>query len=444
MFKYKVFPWRYVSAIERDIAAFIRGDIEESTRTIGKIANDLNIRPSRHIFKYATNLERTYIPLEIKGLNSRRSQPQIFSSGLESSGYKLIYGIFDYADSLHATILLDQNNEIVHRWIVDQDALSNLVEQQNTANGTTMQFRPESRSLSLGLEVLPDGSLIINGGHGGNGIYRIGLCGKFIWSQLGDFDHAVSLDYDQNTIWAFRAETLHEIDIDTGKILRQISLSEISRANPDISIFTTRRLVSTGKTLASPYHANDVEPLKKELADAFAAFDPGDLVIHLRSINLFYVLDPDSLKIKWWRSGISRLAHDPDWQPDGGITTYDNNARESSQKSDHQKKYDGNHIRFSRILRIDPGSFETRVIYDGASDNIYSKAKGTHQLLGNRNIFLTSPHQGRVLEVNTQGETVFEFVNQYNDDEILILTEARLLPLDYFKVDITNPDSCLQ
>ena len=53
-----------------------------------------------------------------------------------------------------------------------------------------------------GLEVLPDGSLIVNFDKG-NALARIDACGNVLWSLLGRFHHAVSRAYD-GTIWTIK------------------------------------------------------------------------------------------------------------------------------------------------------------------------------------------------------------------------------------------------
>ena len=68
-------------------------------------------------------------------------------------------------------------------------------------------------------------------------------------------------------------------------------------------------------------------------------------------------------------------------------------------------------------------------------DDFYSGARGVHQVLPNGNILISSPHQGRVLEVDSDGETVFEFLNTYDERENLIISEARWFPADYFEFD---------
>ena len=331
---------------------------------------------------------------------------------------------------------------MLHRWVVDREALESVIDQANRADGGDRKYRPDTRRLTLALEPLPDGSLVINGGHGGNGIHRIGHCGELMWTNLGDYDHGVTLGIEGDTVWAFREEKIILLALDTGEVLREISVPEISRANPNVSVFATRRLVYSGRTLTDPFHANDIEPLPAELADAFPGFEAGDLLIHHRAVNLVFVLDPDDLKIKWWRLGLTRLGHDPDWQPDGTITMYDNNMRESSRFLEKGQDYDGKLVRYTRLMRIDPATFQVDEIYNGSAHDVYSVAKGTHQLLPNGNVLFTSPHQGRVVEITPNGKLVYELVNRYDEEEALILTEARWLPPDFFDIDIADHSGC--
>ena len=86
MVRYQVFPWRYISVVERNVIAFIKGDPEEIAKTAGKVLNDLDIRPARHLFKYSGQPGREYSELEIDGLNPRRMPPKIYTAAPASSG----------------------------------------------------------------------------------------------------------------------------------------------------------------------------------------------------------------------------------------------------------------------------------------------------------------------------------------------------------------------
>ncbi len=114
-----------------------------------------------------------------------------------------------------------------------------------------------------------------------------------------------------------------------------------------------------------------------------------------RSLNLIFVLDPATLKVRWWHSGSWRRQHDPDWQPTGEITVYDNHMNRD----------------YSRIMSIVPGAPAAQVVFDGRANNFYSRIRGKHQKTGAGTLLVTSSQQGRVFEVERDGRVVFEMVN---------------------------------
>ena len=52
---------------------------------------------------------------------------------------------------------------------------------------------------------------------------------------------------------------------------------------------------------------------------------------------------------------------------------------------------------------------------------------------------LSSPQQGRVFEVNAKGEVVFEFVNRYDDQHSMLVSELVTLPTGHFKPSVFVP-----
>ena len=271
--------------------------------------------------------------------------------------------------------------------------------------------RDPSRKLVHGVALLADGSLVVSF-DGGASLQRIDRCGATVWQLTGDYHHAVSVGEDGTSIWTLRTdaevpdgEYLVEVDSATGEILREISMGEIIAANPTIDplgpLRVTTSLVNSNpsgrreKWHPDPFHLNDIEPLPSAIAEAFPGFAAGDLAISSRSLNLVLVIDPATLAIKWWRSGAWRRQHDPDFQPDGTITVYDNrmNLAESS------------------IVRIDPATMAHETIVEGGPLDFYSRIRGKHQVLDSGHVVVSSPQQGRALEVSADGEVALEMVN---------------------------------
>jgi len=437
--RYQIFPWAYVYPLEQELSAFVRGHEAENTTLTGKIQSDIGMKPKRQIGTFKKSPTRQYRELKVPDTKSRRAPALVYAQpARQMPGYRFITGTFDFKNFLHGSILLNEKNEIVHYWAADDSALLQKIKAANqeakaAANGLEYVVRTAQSALNKnphGSEILRDGSVVYNDSDPGDAIQRISWCGKPVWTTLGIFHHVVQIDEDQNTLWSLDQKggrgALAQLDLSTGRRLRNISAQQQFDANPDIDIFEIRRNILKDEWLHEPLHPNDVEPLPAHMAPMFPEFGAGDLLISLRSLNLIYVLDPDTLKVKWWRAGQFRRQHDPDWQPNGTITVFDNNIG---------RLHDAEGRMFSRIWRIEPTSFLSTIVYNGSEDRFYSRVRGKHQLLPNGNMLIASAMQGRVLEVTPEGETVFEFLNNFAGNENLLLSKAIWLPVDFFDFD---------
>jgi hypothetical protein len=274
-----------------------------------------------------------------------------------------------------------------------------------------------------GVAVWPDGSVIFNMQSGGRGIVKVDACSRILWSREGKFHHAISPTDDMRSFWTFGGDEqrfnprLLELDAGTGNILRAIKMADVAAQNPRAQIFLLQPKPG-GKDLT---HPNDIEPLPAAYAAAFPMAKAGDLLISYRSTNLVYILDPDSLAIKWWRVGPWARQHDPDWEPDGRITVFNNNEVPGET--------------YSNIVSIDPKTFQSEVILDGRNYDFRSEIVGRHQLTPRGTMLITSGMQGRVFEVDAKGKVIFEFVNSYDwkAGKTLKLSEATYLDEDFFE-----------
>jgi len=325
----------------------------------------------------------------IPGLLLRRS-------GTPARGWRILIGTYRINDTIqHAALLLSPALSVAKALILEDAAVGD--EEPNTT----------PRIFPHGATLLDDGSLAFTF-DGGSSLQSVDLCGGRRWTTAGPhggFHHAVSRD-DDGTLWTFTGSTnIAQVSAETGEILRSFSMQEVIDANPAIDILELRRLHpdnprgndrnTTGKWLEEELHLNDVDPLPDALAAAFEGFAPGDLVISARSVNLVFVLDPDSLKVKWWRVGATQRQHDPDWQPNGELTVFNNRMSRD----------------YSEIVAIDPQTFRSRVLFDGRRNDFYTRVRGKHQIMPTGHLVVTSSQQGRAFEVAPDGEVVLEFVN---------------------------------
>jgi hypothetical protein len=361
--------------------------------------NDLALEPTRHLVAARTHRRSD----DLEGF-------KMHHPGRAAPGYTLIAGLStDQSRSAFDVVLYDANGAILHTWPVDYSILD-----------------PEGLQplhvMLHGMEVFEDGSLAVTF-DAGNAIARIDACGQPMWTTAGGFHHSINAD-GRGGIWAWRDEVIVRLDPETGEEMREISLKDeiIQAGGGQQGMLSIRSYIDAdGAGLRydlDAFHANDVEPLRPEMADAFPQFEAGDLLISLRELNLVAVVDPDDGRLLWWQHGPWLKQHDPDFQPDGTITVYDNASGSGT----------------SRILRIDPTTRKIETVFAG-SDALpfYSWQRGKHQMLANGNVLVAESERGRVLEVAPDGTLVWERERVWDPDHNVVVTEARHLDPDFFR-----------
>ncbi|MCB2227045.1 MAG: aryl-sulfate sulfotransferase [Desulfarculaceae bacterium] len=406
--------WPY--PLVRSVEAWLAG--EGDATFSDKLANDLDISPSRHLVVSRHNIPKQSPYFELSGLplRSRRLPPKLFLAPNAPKAYRVIFGAFDLEGNRYAAVLLGPDGKLRHFWRVSQEDVP-------------WKHRDDANVFPHGFAVDRDGSIYVAYDNG-TSLTKYDWCGNIVWRLRGGYHHSITLG-DDGTLWVWgptlddprRKDCLVQIDQKTGKVLKAITLQRVVDANPEIDVMGIRQLDEHDRSTwvvdgGGQWHPNDIDPLPKAMAAAFPQFKPGDLLVSLRSVDLVMVLDPDTLKVKWWRQGLVRRQHDPDWDPDGTISVLNNNM----------------HRDWSSIVEIDPRTYQSRVLLDGKKYGFYTHIQGKHQMLPDGGILITSPQQGRVFEVDRAGKVVFELLNVYDDEgRLLNISEALSLPLDYFK-----------
>ena len=65
---------------------------------------------------------------------------------------------------------------------------------------------------------------------------------------------------------------------------------------------------------------------------------------------------------------------------------------------------------------------------------MFSEIRGKHEVLRNGNALIVESIRGRVFEVDTHGNVVWEFINRYDENEIAHIFDGLRYPRSYFSV----------
>jgi hypothetical protein len=292
-----------------------------------------------------------------------------------------------------------------------------------------------------GARMLPDGSLAFT--FEGLGFVKLDRCGQTVWTLPQMTHHSVDLA-ERGGFWVpslryvekdsrFPAlKPPYDEDLilrvsDDGVVLDEISIFELFFKNHlEFLLFANGLEDIRVPEKQNLTHLNDVEELTSDMAMHFPQFTAGDLLVSLRNYNLIMVIDPRSHEVKWHQTGPWLKQHDPDFEATGRITVFNNNSDGTES---------GSILGGSTILSLDPRTGLTEVLYGkGPNQKLFTKFRGKHQVLPNGNRLITESHGGRVFEIDTNGEIVWEFINRFDEDSIAIIGTAQRYSEGYFHV----------
>jgi len=292
-----------------------------------------------------------------------------------------------------------------------------------------------------GAQMLRDGSLAFT--FEGLGFVKLDRCGVVQWKVPQMTHHSVDLAEDGG-YWVpslryvekdsrfpgltppYDEDLILRISAD-GAILDDISIFELFFTNHLEWLLFANGLedirVPEKENLT---HLNDVEELTSDMAVHFPQFAAGDLLISLRNYNLLMVIDPRTHEVKWHQTGPWIKQHDPNFEANGRIAVFNNNSDGTNT---------GSILGGSNILSLDPRTGATEILYgNGRNQKLFTKFRGKHQILPNGNRLITESHAGRVLEIDPNGNTVWEFINRFDEKSVAIVGIAKRYTEDYFQV----------
>lgn len=330
--------------------------------------------------------------------------------------------------------LIDREGGVVHEWTVDP---------RNVLEGSSVRPTIGPSDLDIhGAHLFPNGDVLVNVDYAGT--LRLDACGEVQWSLPVGSHHSITPGED-GSFWipavtdGTRSTSGGHPDGFPG-IDEPVYQDLILRVAPDGAVLDTINVLDvlygnglewhlvdekvTGRE--DPTHLNDVEPLPASMADGYPAFEAGDLVVSLRHLDMVFVLDPRTRRVKWHATEPFLMQHDPDFLGDGWIGVFDN-RRDGTLR--------GTMLGGSRIVALQPHTDSTRLLFPGPdSDPFYTHHRGKWQRLENGNLLLVESAAGRVVEAGPDGRTVWEWIAEpYEDWGVPSVTGAD-------RVDVTRED----
>ena len=294
-------------------------------------------------------------------------------AGLDDGALILLTGYFpDSGDHIR---LVRRDGSLVARWNLDG-------------------VDKEAHHLVHGISMAPDGSPTFTLLH--HALVGLDRCGEVALQMPGNYHHQVvpaegggwwTLDYDEISRQEAPADYLPPHTSDFFRSLDQKALEEfgwphlwdetVVRLNPGGEVlqkFSIPKLLykSGMRHILQRFrrvgqrglaHSNSVQELSAELASAFPMFAAGDLLLSLRNLHMLLVVDPGTLRIKWHQIGPWAWQHDPQFQPDGTVTLFNNGHRPIEELAYQDAgPYLHNPDLHSNILRVDPADGGTEVV----------------------------------------------------------------------------------
>lgn len=398
--RYKLFPYKHLNELQAAVKSI--------TKTVtGK---------KEWYFRPATESQT-------KVVEDSRPEPR-------QAGLNLVTAIIE--DNQLSIRIVDMSGNIVHEWVVDWFELvpddSYLLESE----------RPKSRPGTQihGAVIMPNGDVIFN--FEKIALIRLAPDGSVVWRQQHLTHHSLEIGPD-GFLWAplkrihnverdqrfpnlkprFEEELIARIDPETGEILEEISVYEILIENGLRSLLYLGRGDPLNQPSGDLVHLNDVEVFYG--SDTPGVFQRGDIMVSMRNISTVLVFDPATRKVRFRLTAENFInQHDPDFIDSNRISIFDNNPVGSY----FQKQQ-------SRILLVDARGGPPTILYAGTetgSKPFYSDRMGKHQWLANGHILITDTAGGRGIEIDQDGNIVWEYLNLVDGNMLGSVWQVQRLP----------------
>jgi hypothetical protein len=241
----------------------------------------------------------------------------------------------------------------------------------------------------------------------------------------------IKLDKDSNLIWQYQAHVHHDFDVDEqgniylleqgiqkaapehlsflaepyinewltiidaqGQLKRKINIYDAISSSP-----YKKSLRRIAKSITGDYlHPNSVKVISAKQVSHAPYLQSNSVLIDIRELDAILTINLNSESVNWMIHGPWYRQHDPDLLENGNLLIFDNLSLDKQ----------------SRVIEFDPRTQKVVWEYKGTNElPLYSVIRGGQQQLSNGNVLIYESNGSRVLEVDRQGELVWEYYSTH-------------------------------
>lgn len=374
------------------------------------------IFPYEWLASTGQTVSQEFVPHHIRDAYYEQSGVKTVDPDAVSPGVTLLTGYWKEFEWRPGIKLIDSSGKVLHRWKTDPSEIWPESPHNDQAAGKMNQ----ADNYVHGSYLFENGDVLFNIEY--LGLVRMNAKGEVVWKLPFRTHHSVArdeagnfwvcgmqwLEHDNERLERFpglkapiNEDLILQVSED-GEILREISLLDsIYQSGYEKAIWQTQ-------SQRDVLHANDVEPLPQSIADSYALFDAGDLVVSCREISAVFVVGAESGLIKWFSRDFC-MQHDPDFIGQGEMLVFDNNTHRPSEEN----RFGG-----SEIVKVNPETGTRTVVYPTSDDqDFFTFSGGKLQKLSNGNMLITEARRARVFEIDSSGRTVWEWIAERFDEK---------------------------
>ncbi len=337
------------------------------------------------------------------------------SSGVVVSNKEMICPGLTLFCSGHATValLMDLEGNTVHEWEITFDEV--------WPESLDFEVNKEHKEFFRRTHVYANGDLLVLFEY--IGIVKLDRHSNVLWSVAGEHHHDIKV-LDDGTIVTLRKlkKSSEEIKAVMGEnaIYESATYDVVAFISPEgseidridlleaLCFSEYAPILNQAQDTWDLFHANSVSIIKRPIVAQKTLFREGDIIVSMRKISTIVVVDLASKTVKWALSGKWLGQHQAEYLANGNFLVLDNMGG-SAEYCDFDR---------SQVIEIDPMTQEIVWRFNGTPDKpIFTHWLGYNQRLPNGNTLISESTNGRLQEVTSDGEIIWEYVSPYRAGE---------------------------